>query len=158
MSSSQGGKRSSDVEKGEATSPALIPTSSVEAPACVADHISFREILARRKAEKEPVRAGTEFPSSSALAVAPDHGTEVKVLQDAGTLAGSSVPDTLVLPAGSATTLILVEDKERAAESMPPPLVRKDIYLALRAPSAVPVSQPKGRKRKFTKGGDGESS
>ena len=94
----------------------------------------------------------------SALAVAPDHGTEVKVLQDAGTLAGSSVPDTLVLPAGSATTLILVEDKERAAESMPPPLVRKDIYLALRAPSAVPVSQPKGRKRKFTKGGDGESS
>uniref|UniRef100_M4EV73 Uncharacterized protein n=1 Tax=Brassica campestris TaxID=3711 RepID=M4EV73_BRACM len=158
MSSSQGGKRSSDVEMGEATSPAPIPTSSVEAPTCVTDHLSFREKLACRKAEKEPVRAGTEFPSSSVLAVAPDHGTEVKVLQDAGTLAGSSVPDTSVLPAGSSTTPILVEDKERAAESMPPPPVRKEIVLALRAPSAVPVAQPKGRKRKFTKGSDGDSS
>ena len=41
---------------------------------------------------------------------------------------------------------------------MPPPSARKEIVLALRAPSAVPVAQPKGRKRKFTKGGDGESS
>ncbi|KAF3512824.1 hypothetical protein F2Q69_00007253 [Brassica cretica] len=41
---------------------------------------------------------------------------------------------------------------------MPPPLARKEIVLALRAPSVVPVAQPKGRKRKFTKGGDGESS
>ncbi|KAF3503691.1 hypothetical protein F2Q69_00042613 [Brassica cretica] len=49
-------------------------------------------------------------------------------------------------------------DKERAADSMPPPPVRKEIVLALRAPSVVPVAQPKGRKRKFTKGGDGESS
>ncbi|KAG5414872.1 hypothetical protein IGI04_002439 [Brassica rapa subsp. trilocularis] len=73
--------------------------------------------------------------------------------------AGSScVPDTSVLPAGSYTTPILVEDKERAAESMPPPSVRKDIVLALRAPNAAPVAQPKGQKRKFTKGGDGESS
>ena len=86
---------------GEVTSPVPIPTSSVEASACIADHLSFREKLARRKAEKEPVRAGTEFPSSSALVIAPDHGTEVKVLQDAGTLAGTSVPDTSVLPAGS---------------------------------------------------------
>ena len=53
---------------------------------------------------------------------------------------------------------IIVEDKERAAESMPPPSVRKEIVLALRAPSAVPVAQPKGRKKKFTKHGDGESS
>ncbi|KAG5375877.1 hypothetical protein IGI04_040473 [Brassica rapa subsp. trilocularis] len=136
ISSSQGGKRSSDVEMGEVTSPVPIPTSSVEAPACVADHLSFREKLA--------LRAGTEFPSSSALVIAPDHGTEVKVLQDAGTLAGTSVPDTLVLPAGSSTTPILIEDKERAAESMHPPPVRKVI--------------PKGRKRKFPKGGDGESS
>nr|VDD23358.1 unnamed protein product [Brassica rapa] len=124
MSSSQGGKRSSDVEIGEATTPALIPTFPVEAPACVADHLSFREKLTRRKAEKEPVRAGTEFPSSYALAVAPGHGTKVK---------------------------------ERAAESMPPHPVRKEIVLALRAPSAVPVGQPKSWKRKFTKGGDGES-
>ncbi|KAF2606850.1 hypothetical protein F2Q68_00045823 [Brassica cretica] len=66
--------------------------------------------------------------------------------------------DALALPAGSSTTPILVEDKERAADSMPPPPARKEIVLALRAPSVVPVAQPKGRKRKFTKGGDGESS
>ncbi|KAF3526626.1 hypothetical protein F2Q69_00047479 [Brassica cretica] len=55
-------------------------------------------------------------------------------------------------------TPILVEDKERAADSMPPPPARKEIVLALHAPSVVPVAQPKGRKRKFTKGGDGESA
>ncbi|KAG2282718.1 hypothetical protein Bca52824_053938 [Brassica carinata] len=41
---------------------------------------------------------------------------------------------------------------------MPPPPARKEIVLALRAPSVVPVAQPKCRKRKLTKGGDGESS
>ncbi|WZZ61283.1 hypothetical protein YC2023_061390 [Brassica napus] len=132
MSSSHSDKRSSDVEMGEATSPAPILTS--------------------------PVRAGAEFPSSSALAIAPGHGTEVVTLRDSGTLAGSGVPDVLALPAGSSTTPILIEDKERAADSMPPPPSRKEIVLALRAPSVVPVAQPKGRKRKFTKGGDGESS
>ncbi|KAF2539792.1 hypothetical protein F2Q68_00021518 [Brassica cretica] len=71
---------------------------------------------------------------------------------------GSVVPDASALPAGSSTTPILVEDKERAADSMPPPPARKEIVLALRAPSVVPVAQPKGRKRKFTKGGDRESS
>ncbi|KAF2585200.1 hypothetical protein F2Q70_00035849 [Brassica cretica] len=76
MSSSHGDKRSSDVEMGEATSPAPIPSSLVEAPACVADHLSFREKLVCRQAEKEQVRAGAELPSSSALAVAPGHGTE----------------------------------------------------------------------------------
>ncbi|KAF2561009.1 hypothetical protein F2Q70_00017465 [Brassica cretica] len=109
MSSSRGDKRSSDVEMGEATSPAPIPTSPVEAPACVADHRSFRERLVRRQAEKEQVRAGDEFPSSSALAIAPGHGTEER-------------------------------DHSSAARSV------------------VPVVQPKGRKRQFTKGGDGESS
>ncbi|KAF2539625.1 hypothetical protein F2Q68_00022029 [Brassica cretica] len=132
MSSSHGDKRSSDVEMGEATSPALIPTS--------------------------PVRVGAELPSSSALAVAPGHGTEGVTPRDTGTLAGSVVPDASALPAGSSTTPILVEDKERAADSMPPPPARKEIVLALHAPSVVPVTQPKGRKRKFTKGGDGESS
>ncbi|KAF2548120.1 hypothetical protein F2Q70_00023176 [Brassica cretica] len=57
MSSSQGGKRNSDVEMGEATSPAPILTSSIGAPACVADQLSFREKLVRREAEKEPVQA-----------------------------------------------------------------------------------------------------
>ncbi|KAF3507434.1 hypothetical protein F2Q69_00005226 [Brassica cretica] len=76
MSSSHGDKRSSDVEMGEAISPAPIPTFPVEAPVCVADHLSFREKLVRRQAEKQKVRAGAELPSSSALAVAPYHGTE----------------------------------------------------------------------------------
>ncbi|KAF2557330.1 hypothetical protein F2Q68_00015969 [Brassica cretica] len=132
MSSSHGDKRSSDVEMDEATSPAPIPTS--------------------------PVRAGTELPSSSALAVAPGHGTEGVTPRDTGTLAGSVIPDASALPTGSYTTPILVEDKERAADSMPPPPARKEFVLALHAPSVVPVAQPKGQKRKFTKGGDRESS
>ncbi|KAF3525495.1 hypothetical protein F2Q69_00047801 [Brassica cretica] len=136
MSSSHGDKRSSYVEMGEATSPALIPTSLVEAPACIADHLSFREKLVRHQAEKEQ-------------GITP---------RDTGILAGSVVPDASTLPAGSSTTPILVEDKERAADSMPPPPARKEIVLALHAPSVVPVTQHKGRKRKFTKGGDGESS
>ncbi|KAF2531558.1 hypothetical protein F2Q70_00030313 [Brassica cretica] len=136
MSSSHGDKRSSDVEMGEATSLAPIPTSPVEAPACVADHLSFRERLVRRQAEREQ-------------GVTP---------RDTGTLAGSVIPDASALPAGSSTTPILVEDKERAADSMPPPPARKEIVLALRTLSVVPVAQPKGRKRKFTKGGDRKSS
>ncbi|KAF3537939.1 hypothetical protein F2Q69_00023932 [Brassica cretica] len=158
MSSSHGDKRSSDVEMGEATSLAPIPTSPVEAPACVADHLSFREKLVHRQAEKEKVRAGAKLPSSSALAVAPGHGTEGITPRDMGTLAGPVVPDASALPAGTSTTPILVEDKERAADSMPPPPARKEIVLALHAPIVVPVTLPKGRKRKFTKGGDGESS
>ncbi|KAF3517345.1 hypothetical protein DY000_02062858 [Brassica cretica] len=75
MSSSHGDKRSFDVEMGEATSPAPIPTSPVEAAVCVADHLSFRERLVRCQAEKEQVQAGVEFPSSSALAIALGHGT-----------------------------------------------------------------------------------
>ncbi|KAL0649737.1 hypothetical protein Bca4012_092428 [Brassica carinata] len=158
MSSSHGDKRSSDVKMGEATSLAPIPTSPLEAPACVAGHLSFRERLVRRQAEKEQVRAGAEYPTSSALAIAPGHGTEVVTPRDAGTLAGSGIPEASALTAGSSTTPILVEDKERAADYMPPPPARKEIVLALRAPTVVPVAQPKGRKRKFTKGGDGESS
>ena len=125
MSSSQGDKRDSDVEMGKATSPASIPTSPAEAPGCVAGHLSFRERLVRRQAEKELVQAGTEFPSSSARAIAPGHGTEVVVPQDVRTLAGSGIPDAQALPAGSSTTPIFVEDKERAADSMPPPPARK---------------------------------
>ncbi|KAF3557066.1 hypothetical protein F2Q69_00014030 [Brassica cretica] len=45
MSSSQGDKKDSDVEMGEATSPAPVLTSPAEAPACVAGHLSFREEL-----------------------------------------------------------------------------------------------------------------
>ncbi|KAG5393270.1 hypothetical protein IGI04_023233 [Brassica rapa subsp. trilocularis] len=157
MSSSQGDKRDSDIEMGESTSLAPVPTSSAEAPVCVAGHLSFREKLVCCQAEKELVQAGSEFPSSSARVIAPGHGTEVVVPQDVRILAGSGVPDAQALPARSSTTPILVEDKERAADSMPPPPVRKEIVLALRAPSAVPVAQPKGRKRKLAKSGDGWS-
>ena len=146
MSSSQGDKKDSDVEMGEATSPAPIPTSPAEVPACVAGHLSFREKLVRRQAEKELAQAGSEFPSSSAQVVAPCHGTEVMA------------PLSQALPAGSSTTPILVEDKEKAADSMPPPPARKEIVLALRAPSAVLDTQPKSRKRKLAKSGDGETS
>ncbi|KAL0663982.1 hypothetical protein Bca4012_100819 [Brassica carinata] len=146
MSSSQGDKKDSDVEMGDATSPAPVLTSPAEAPACVAGHLSFREELVRRQAEKELAQADSEFPSSSAQVVASCHGTEVMAL----------LPQAL--PAGSSTTLILVENKEKAADSMPPPPSRKDVVLALRAPSAVLATQPKSRKRKLAKSGDGENS
>ena len=61
MSSSQGDKKDSDVEMGEATSPAPIPTSPAEVPACVAGHLSFREKLVRRQAEKGLAQTGSEF-------------------------------------------------------------------------------------------------
>ncbi|WZZ51773.1 hypothetical protein YC2023_051880 [Brassica napus] len=145
MSSSQGDKKDSDVEMGEATSPAPVLTSPAEAPACVAGHLSFREELVRRQAEKELAQAGSEFTPSSAQVVASCHGTEVMAL----------LPQAL--PAGSSTTPILVEDKEKAADSMPPPPARKDIVLALLAPSAVLATQPKSQKRKLAKSGDGEN-
>ena len=113
MSSSQGDKIDSDVEMGKATSPALVLASPAEAPACVAGHLSFREKLVRCQAEKELAQDGSEFPSSSAQVVVPGHGTEVKA------------PLPQALPAGSSTTLILVEDKEKAADSIPPPPARK---------------------------------
>ncbi|KAF2588338.1 hypothetical protein F2Q70_00039278 [Brassica cretica] len=113
MSSSQGDKRDSDVEMGEATSSALVLTSPAEAPACVAGHLSFLEKLVRRQAEKELAQAGSESWD---------------------------------------------RDKEKATDSMPPPPARKEIVLALRGPSAVLATQPKSRKRKLAKSGDGETS
>ena len=59
MSSSQGDKKDSDVEMGEATSPAPVLTSPAEVPAYVAGHLSFREELVRRQAEKELAQAGS---------------------------------------------------------------------------------------------------
>ncbi|KAF3602569.1 hypothetical protein F2Q69_00036542 [Brassica cretica] len=140
---------------GEATSQVLGLVSSDSEPACVAGFLSFREKLARRKAEKEPVRADTEPPSSSVLVVTLTHEPEVQVPQDAGAqdeTGFSCVPDALAKPSGSSTTPALVEGKEKAAESMPPPPARKEIVLALHAPSATPVVQPKGRKRRCTRG------
>ncbi|KAG5393605.1 hypothetical protein IGI04_023568 [Brassica rapa subsp. trilocularis] len=105
----------------------------------------FREKLVRRQAEKELAQTGSEFPSSSVQVVAPC-GTDV------------AAPLPQALPAGSSTTPILVEDKEKAADSMPPPPARKEIVLALRTPSAILATQPKSRKRKLAKSGDGETS
>ncbi|KAF2553567.1 hypothetical protein F2Q68_00034321 [Brassica cretica] len=133
MSSSHDDKRGSDVEMGEATSQAPVPVPSVGAPACVAGFLSFREKLACRKAEKES-----------------DAGRQVKK-------SFPCVLDASALPIGLSTTPIIVEDKDKAAESMPPPPARKEIVLALRAPSAAPVFQPKGRKRRCIKSNDGES-
>ena len=146
---------------GEGTShvPGLVPSDS--APACVAGFLSFREKLARRKAEKEPVHADTELPSSSVLVVTPTHEPEVQVPQGAGAQVKTGVscmPDASAQPSGSSTTPILVDGKDKATELMPPPPARKETVLALRAPSATPVVQPKGRKRKCVRGNDGESS
>ncbi|KAF2557287.1 hypothetical protein F2Q68_00015186 [Brassica cretica] len=161
MSSTQSDKRGFDAEMDEANSqvPRLVPSDS--APACVAGFLSFRENLARRKAEKEPVHANTELPSSSVMVVTPTNEPEVQVPQDAGVQAETSVscvPDASAQPSGSSTTPILVDGKEKATESMPPPPARKDIVLALRAPSATLVVKPKGRKRRCTRGNDRESS
>ncbi|KAF2619520.1 hypothetical protein F2Q68_00039983 [Brassica cretica] len=68
---------------------------------------------------------------------------------------GASVSRVLPRDVNSAGVL---KDKEKAADSMPPPPARKDVVLALRAPSAVLATQPKSRKRKLAKSGDGENS
>ncbi|KAF2539632.1 hypothetical protein F2Q68_00021591 [Brassica cretica] len=116
--------------------------------------------MARRKDEKETAHTDAELPSSSVLVVAPTHELEVQVPQGTGAQVETGipfVPDALAQPSGSSTTPIIIEGNEKATESMPPP-ARKEIVLALRAPSATPVVQPKGRKRKCVRGNDGESS
>ena len=161
MSSSQNDKKGSDAEMAEASSQAPELTSSDNAPACVAGFLSFREKMARRKAEKETACADAELPSSSVLVVAPTHEPEVQVPQGTGAQVETGVPfvpDALAQPSGSSTTPILIEGNEKATESMPPPPARKEIVLALRAPSATPIVEPKGRKRKCVRGNDGESS
>ena len=117
--------------------------------------------MARRKAEKETDRADAELPSSSILVIAPTHEPEVQVPQGTGEQVKTDVPfvpNAFAQPSGSSTTPILIENNEKATESMPPPPARKEVILALRAPSATPVVQPKGRKRKCVRGNDGESS
>ncbi|KAF2590435.1 hypothetical protein F2Q70_00039125 [Brassica cretica] len=116
--------------------------------------------MARRKAEKETFHADAELPSSSVLVVALTHEPEVQVPQGTGVQVETGVPfvpDALAQPSGSSTTPILIEGNEKATESMPPPPSRKEIVLALRATSATLVVQPKGRKRKYVRGNDGES-
>ncbi|KAF2552156.1 hypothetical protein F2Q68_00033717 [Brassica cretica] len=118
MSSSQNHKKSFDAEMAESSSQVPESTPSDNAPACVAGFLSFREKMARRKAEKETVPT----PSSRPL------------------LFWS--PLRLTNPRFS-----FRKGNKKATESMPPTPARKEIVLALRAPSATPVVQPKGRKR-----------
>ncbi|KAF2609906.1 hypothetical protein F2Q70_00011290 [Brassica cretica] len=129
MSSSQNDKKSSDAEMVEASSQTPESTPSDNAPACVAGFLSFREKMARRKDEKEPIHVFAEPPSSPAP-----------------------------VPSGSSTTPIVVDDKEKVTESMPPPPTRKEIVLALHAPSATPAVPARSRKRKCTTGNNGEPS
>ena len=57
------------------------------------------------------------------------------------------VLDASAQPSGSSTTQIVVDDKEKVTESMPPPPTRKEIVMALRAPSATPTVPARSRKR-----------
>ncbi|KAF3606770.1 hypothetical protein DY000_02048854 [Brassica cretica] len=161
MSSSQNDKKSSDAEMVEASSQAAESTPSDNAPACVAGFLSFREKMARRKAEKVPIHVCAEPPSSPALVVTSAVDHVVQAPQDAGEQSGTGilcVLDASAQPSGSSTTPIVVDDKEKVTESMPPPPTRKEIVLALRAPSAIPAVPARSRKRRCMTGNNGEPS
>ncbi|KAF3573697.1 hypothetical protein F2Q69_00059067 [Brassica cretica] len=161
MSSSQSDKNSSNVEMVEASSQAPESTPSDNAPACVADFLSFREKMARRKAETEPIHVCAVPPSSPALVVAPAVDPVVQAPQDAGEQSGTGilcVLDASAQPSGSSTTPIVVDDKKKVTESMPPPPTRKEIVLALRAPSATSAVPARSWQRMCTTGNNREPS
>ncbi|KAF3589092.1 hypothetical protein F2Q69_00028992 [Brassica cretica] len=161
MSSSQSDKKSSDAEMAEASSQAPESTLSDNAPACVAGFLSFREKMAHRKAEKEPIHVCAEPPSSPAPVVTSAIDPVVQASQDVGEQSGMGilcVLDASAKASGSSTTPIVVDDKEKVTESMPPPPTRKEIILALRAPSATPAVPAKSRKRRCTTGNNEEPS
>ncbi|KAF3551467.1 hypothetical protein DY000_02006550 [Brassica cretica] len=144
MSSSQNDKKSSDAEMVEASSQAPESTPSDNAPSCVANFLSFREKMARRKAEKEPIHVCAEPPSSPAPVVTPAVDHVVQAPQDAGEQSGTGILcllDASAQPSGSSTTPIVVYDKEKVTESMPPPPTRKEIILVLRAPVLIRLFQ-----------------
>ena len=114
--------------------------------------------MARRKAEKEPIHVCVEHPSSSAPVVTPAVDPVVQAPQDAGEQSGTDilcVSDASAQPSGSSTTPIVVDDKEKVTESMPSPPTRKEIVLALRAPSPTSPVPVRSRKRRCIKGNDG---
>ena len=90
-----------------------------------------------------------------ARTVVSTHELDVQVLPSAEAQVGA---DALAQPSGSSTTPVPTDDKEQATELVPPPPARRGIFLALRAPSATPVAAPKDRKRRCTRGNNGESS
>ncbi|KAF3516285.1 hypothetical protein DY000_02059990 [Brassica cretica] len=124
MSSSQNDKKSSDAEMVEASSQAPESTPSDNAPASVAGFLSFRDKMARPKAEKEPIHVCAKPPSSPAPVVTAAVDPVVQAPQDAGEQSGTGilcVLDASAQPYDSSTTPIVVDDKEKVTESMLPP-------------------------------------
>ncbi|KAJ4910319.1 Uncharacterized protein Rs2_04940 [Raphanus sativus] len=142
MSSSQDGKKNSDVEMTEALS-APVDESAPE-PTSVAGFLSFRETMARRKAEKEIIHTVEEKPSSPAATDAPASGSEVSILPEVGERSEMQSLEVPPQASGSLSVPIIVEDKEEAVEPVPP--AKREIVLGLRAASAVPVSRSRKRK------------
>ena len=101
------------------------------------------------------LNSDVEIPLLPAPTVVPTHEIDVHVLPSAKAQVGA---DALAQPSGSSTTLVPTDDKEQATESMPPPPTRRGIVLALCSPSATPDAPPKGRKRRCTRGNNGESN
>ncbi|KAJ4901884.1 Uncharacterized protein Rs2_15835 [Raphanus sativus] len=142
MSSSQDGKMNSDAEMVKA--PLAPVDESAPEPTCVAGFLSFREMMARRKAEKEIIQTTEEKSSSPEATDAPASGSEVPILPEVGE---RSEMQSLEVPSqapGSLSVPIIVEDKEEAVEPVPP--AKREIVLGLRAASAVPVSRSRKRK------------
>ena len=117
--------------------------------------------MARRKAEKEPIHVWAEPPSSPTLVVTPAVDPVVQAPQDMGEQSGTGilcVLDASSQPSGSSTTPIIVDDKEKVTESMPPPPTRKEIVMAMRAPSATLTVPVRIQKKRCTTGNNGEPS
>ncbi|KAJ4872299.1 Uncharacterized protein Rs2_46030 [Raphanus sativus] len=154
MSSSQDGKKNSDVEMTEA------PLAPVNEPApestCLAGFLSFRERMARRKAKKEIVCAVEENPSSPAAADAPASGSEVPILPEVGEHSDMQSLEVPPQASGSLSVPIIVDDKKEDIEPVPP--AKREIVLGLRAASAAPVASSWSRKRKCVAPAEGGPS
>lgn len=128
MTSSQGDKKSCDVEMGDASLRAS--SSNLTLPgamlAYVAGFFYCQDKLARREAEKELGPTCTEpsrFPAPTG-----DSIPEVKMQpsHDVVPHGGASailvlVPEASAQPSGSSTTLVPVDEIKQTRESMPPP-------------------------------------
>ena len=129
------------------------PLPTMHQPVSPASFLSEGRWLAV-KVEKEPIHIFAEPPSSSTPVVTPSVDPVVQAPQDAEEQSGTGilcVSDASAQPSGSSTTLIVVDDKEKVTESMPLPPTRKEIVLALRAPSATPAIPVGNQKRRCTK-------
>ncbi|KAJ4910322.1 Uncharacterized protein Rs2_04943 [Raphanus sativus] len=80
-------------------------------PTCVSGFLSFRERMARRKAEKEIICAVEENPSTPAAADAPVSGSEVPILPEVGE--HSEMQSLGVPPQGSASAAPVASSRSR---------------------------------------------